>query len=95
MSMKMKCVLMTIVMTVFVNVMTILNIDVETHVIPEKVMVLVVVMMMNVIAMIVIDILIGKNRMPHTHMINHGIQAITFEAVYNEKLDRKNKKTEN
>jgi len=29
--------------------------------------------------------LIGKVHLPHSHMIDHGIQAITYEANYDEK----------
>lgn len=39
------------------------------------------------------NLFLGKIRHPHTHMINHGIQAITFEGVYSEKLEKKQKKT--
>ena len=28
--------------------------------------------------------LIGKVHLPHSHMIDHGIQAFTYEAQYNE-----------
>lgn len=38
------------------------------------------------------NLLVGKIKHPHTHMINHGIQAITFEGIYNEKLEKKHKK---
>ena len=39
------------------------------------------------------NLLVGKIRHPHTHMINYGIQAITFEAIYNEKFEKKLKKS--
>jgi hypothetical protein len=28
--------------------------------------------------------LVGKLHLPHAHMIDHGIQAITYEAQYNQ-----------
>lgn len=39
------------------------------------------------------NLFIGKIKHPHTHMINHGIQAITFEGTHSEKLEKKYRKS--
>jgi len=38
------------------------------------------------------NLFIGKIRLPHAHMINHGIQSITFEAVFSQQVQKMEKK---